>query len=72
MLYRLGRKPIEENNKGPRPLLGKMNTVKEMEVVMKNLKNLKDAGPELQNLRSSPERSLKERKVTVLVMKAKT
>ena len=63
---------MEEDNKGPRPLLVKMNTVEETELVMKNLKNLKEPGPELQNLRISPDRSLNERQeLKVLVMKAK-
>ena len=49
-----------------------MNTVEETELDMKNLKNLKDAGPELQTLRISPDRSLKVREeVRVLVIEAK-
>ena len=59
--YRLVRIPIEEDNKGPRPLLVKMNTVEETELVMENLKNLKDAGPELQSVGNSPDRSLRTR-----------
>ena len=63
---------MEEDNKGPRPLFLKMNTIEETELVMKNLKNLKDAGPELQNLRISPDRSITEREeVRIVVMKAK-
>ena len=63
---------MEEDKKSPCPLLVKTNTVEETELVMEFLKNLRDAGPELQNLRISPDRSLKEREeVRVLVMKAK-
>ena len=63
---------MEEDNKGPRPLLVKMNSVEETELVMTNLKNLEDVGPEVQNLRISPDRSLKKREeVRVLVIKAK-
>ena len=51
---------MEEDNKGPRPLLVKMNTVEETELVMTNLKSLEDAGPEVQNSRISPDRSLKK------------
>ena len=63
---------MEEDNKGPRPLLVKNNTLEETELVMKSLKNLNDSEPELQNLGISTDRSLKEREeVRVLVMKAK-
>ena len=63
---------MEEDNKGPRPLLVKINTVEETELVMKSLKNLNESEPELQNLGISTDRSLKEREeVRVLVMKAK-
>ena len=62
----------ETTHKGPHLLLVKMNIVGETELVMINLKNLEDAGPELLNLRISPNTSLKEREqVRVLVINAK-
>ena len=52
-------------------MLIEMNTVEETQLVTKNLTNLKVARPELQNLRISTDRSLKERKeVRIFVIKA--
>ena len=48
-----------------------MNTVEETKLVMKKLKNLKHARPDLQNLRISPDRSVKDREEVRVLMKTK-